>query len=308
MATVMHNIDKTLVVPWTVKNIDELEFNLKYETHRPLIFPGSHKFLSDYEESNTKKAIAQGITQYHLDDVIYHFNHLGFRGDWSFSDIISDTKSIKILFLGCSCTFGEGLPDEAVWCNILSKMLKNHFETPIKTANVAICGSSITNQTRLLSLIAPHVKFDIAIMLAPHISRHEYFQTLNSARPHRYGLIANFKNSLVASAQDHFYKFANQEYLYYDYLRSVEHATQIAKTNNLPLLIGSWNQEASELITNHTSAESLPEFRMWEFFTPELNNKKARDGMHPGPFSNKHYAELIFNQVAKKLTQRINHA
>ena len=52
--------------------------------------------------------------------MLYTVNKHGFRGD-NFS-----TKDDAIMFLGCSFTFGIGVPDEDVWCrNVADKRNKS---------------------------------------------------------------------------------------------------------------------------------------------------------------------------------------
>lgn len=69
-----------------------------------------------------------------LMDISYTFNEYGFR---------SDTFSNQdILFLGCSHTFGEGLPKEYRWTDILASNLNMSY------SNLGLRGDSAINQIR----------------------------------------------------------------------------------------------------------------------------------------------------------------
>jgi hypothetical protein len=68
-----------------------------------------------------------------IDKIDYTLNSLGYRSDEF------DGKS-EILFLGCSHTYGQGLPKEDVWAHILSKKLN------LSSSSLAARGDSVMGQ------------------------------------------------------------------------------------------------------------------------------------------------------------------
>jgi hypothetical protein len=301
----MHEVNPKLIMPWSVKTMEELKTRLEYDTSRNNFgkgeYPGVVQYLSDAERDNSKRAIASGFTHYKENDVSYQINSLGFRGDWELEDFVED-DTFKLLVMGCSFTLGEGLAYDDMWSVILAKRLETFLGKKVKLANTALCGASLNNQTRLFSMISDHAKFDMAIMLAPHVGRHEYVvKSRQLDQPFPVALVPNFKHMNAGPAYDHFYKFATEEYLYYDYLRSIEHLKHIADAKRMPLLVGSWDPTATNLMIEGSSFDPLPIFYIWENIKGEHKHRMARDGNHPGPFSNSHYVDQIWNRVISLL-------
>src|SRR3712207_3164408 len=53
------------------------------------------------------------------DDIEYRLNEHGYRAD----RLDPDSPNLKIMFLGCSFTFGTGLPLEQVWTKIITERI-----------------------------------------------------------------------------------------------------------------------------------------------------------------------------------------
>lgn len=90
-------------------------------------------------------------------------NNYGFRGK-NFTEIKTD-KTIRIIFLGDSYTFGWGLKDEETYpqkiCNELSKTMTNNIQ--FECLNFAIPGNNIFNSYHIFMNIALKFKPDIVI-------------------------------------------------------------------------------------------------------------------------------------------------
>lgn len=65
----------------------------------------------------------KGVTKYTLDEIDYVLNSHGFRSD----EFTEKHEGKHVLFIGCSVTFGTGLPIEKTWSKILyNKLSKNN--------------------------------------------------------------------------------------------------------------------------------------------------------------------------------------
>ena len=97
----------------------------------------------------------------------YKFNSHGFRCD-EFKD------NPKIMFLGCSNTFGVGLPIDSTWPDIVSKTLGMRY------ANLSVGGGSNDTAFRMCYGWIDKIKPDIVILLEPPGIRFELVDTLST--------------------------------------------------------------------------------------------------------------------------------
>jgi len=97
------------------------------------------------------------------DSFEYHCDSLGFRNNKDLEKNVPYT-----LFLGCSHTFGIGLPIECVWTSIVTKFLQK------PTYNAARAGAGIDSCYRILKyLINQDYKFENLFLFSPHPGRIE---------------------------------------------------------------------------------------------------------------------------------------
>lgn len=117
----------------------------------------------DDEETYQKNLVT------HKDDLIrlgwldrkitYKFNSVGHRSD--------EFQDNSIIFLGCSITFGIGLPLEYIYPTIVSNALS------LPCSNLSVSGSSNDTAFRLAEYWLPKLKPKIVIIMSPDKSRLE---------------------------------------------------------------------------------------------------------------------------------------
>jgi hypothetical protein len=92
----------------------------------------------------------------------YSFNSHGFR-----CEEFADTPTA--MFLGCSYTFGTGLPIETTWAYLTAQKLN------LKLANLGIGGAALDTSFRLCHGWIDKIKPSIIFLLPPDTARHEMF-------------------------------------------------------------------------------------------------------------------------------------
>jgi hypothetical protein len=98
-------------------------------------------------------------------DFSYRINKHGYRAN-NFKEF--DDNKIKILFSGCSHTFGEGLPEELIWPSIVDKRIGDNTDS----YNLGISGASIHLVIKnVYSFIRNYGKPDHIFLMLPAISR-----------------------------------------------------------------------------------------------------------------------------------------
>ena len=95
------------------------------------------------------------------DNILYKFNEHGFRSD-SFSE------SPGAIFIGCSVTFGVGLPYENIWPTLVSKKLN------LSCWNLGQPAGSLDTCYRLAKYWIPVLKPKYIFILAPSMYRREF--------------------------------------------------------------------------------------------------------------------------------------
>ena len=95
----------------------------------------------------------------------YKINKHGYRTN-NFKEFNKD--KIKILFSGCSHTFGEGLPEEMIWTSLVDKYIGNDTDS----YNLGIGGASIHLIIKnIYAFIRNYGKPDYMFLMFPAISR-----------------------------------------------------------------------------------------------------------------------------------------
>lgn len=94
----------------------------------------------------------------------YKFNKYGFRCDEF------ETNSSSAMFIGCSHTFGVGLPVECTFPYLISSKLN------FKNINLGVGGSANDTAFRLANFYIPRLKPSIVIFLSTEQTRFELFE------------------------------------------------------------------------------------------------------------------------------------
>lgn len=102
---------------------------------------------------------------YSIEDVDYDLNHYGFRCDEF--DAINSSTNKKLMVLGCSNTFGIGLPESEVWPSLLANMLSEHINQKIDIINLSVPGGSSDDAMRNIVMSGDKFKPDYICMLSP---------------------------------------------------------------------------------------------------------------------------------------------
>jgi|688.fasta_scaffold37820_9 hypothetical protein len=216
------------------------------------------------------------------EDFSYDITNLGFRDN---STIPSD---IDIAAFGCSFTFGQGLPKNVLWHNLLGDWLQ------LSTYNFGQPAASVKTTLDIFSVMCNHTKIKHAIFLLPPFfrlqiaSKHKYSDNIELI-PIIPNYASNLENSYMLDASA-IYKSLPDEELCKNFKDNVYLMEYIAKKNNIKIYYSSWDNSTYEILLQmkFKNAIVLPR---WIDYTnpPDL----ARDMLHPGPSNHNKWAEEI---------------
>lgn len=205
--------------------------------------------------------------------VVYNINNLGFRG----SDV--DIAAPSVMFLGCSHTFGVGLPIENTWPTMIANALS------LQCVNLGMPGASNDSAFRYAYYHIPIIKPKLVVLLSPDSSRFEIIE--KDRRSWRLAVNTSFLKMLSLNlgkpgiiGPPEFKSGWNS--FYTDWIMSKTN-TFLNKQKNILAI--------SEICTQHNI--TLLTLDVMDFPTVDL----ARDLLHRGRESNKNFAQLVLSKI-----------
>ena len=131
-------------------------------------FYSEDEYNSFYQKGDYFQLIDQATTDYTADDVRYDLNY-GFRCQ-------PDYEMIDVMALGCSHTFGVGIPLEHTWGYQLTEKLGMNTD---RYANFGVCGGSLETVLMIASNVIMRHKPRVVAVLAPHSERSQIMNVHN---------------------------------------------------------------------------------------------------------------------------------
>jgi len=200
----------------------------------------------------------------------YVINEYGFREE-------RISQSIDCGAFGCSFTFGQGLPKNALWHQIIAR------EQNKTIFNFGISGASIQSILDIFCIVSKHIKMQSALVLLPSYNRFQLAKTNPWGKISLLSVIPGHKSIFNQNCdidETTFYKILPDEEFVKNLKNSVYQAEHLAKARNIKLSISSWDLTTYVFLQslNLNNAKLMP---CW--ITPhDLVNDRARDGRHPG--------------------------
>jgi len=240
------------------------------------------RYSGVHERERSRLAIKEGKTNFKEEDVSYTVNRLGIRT--SGVDLVDDY--VPLLTIGCSFTFGEGLPYEMTWSYLIAKKLKCSFE------NLGFPGSSISRIARILTTILPIKKPERVIVLLPASSRQELFIKHNKSF-----LTIDYTpgypqdEHLLEEICKDYERSLSSEIDTVDLYKNLQLIKLSAEAAGTKVTISSWDKSVHDKLYDvFEEYQIAPTFH---FLVNDKDDAKARDGSHPGLNPNKLFAEEL---------------
>tara|TARA_B110000503_G_scaffold142949_1_gene241773 strand:- start:2391 stop:3218 length:828 start_codon:yes stop_codon:yes gene_type:complete len=200
----------------------------------------------------------------------YVIGKYNFRNTWNF-----DSSKPRIGFFGCSFTFGEGIKNEHTFVDIVSKNLN------LNPFNFGSAGSGVERVARLFSAATSVIDFDSVVITLPgwHRQLHiDHLGNMINLIPH-YPHCGFEKMSDVLTSLD-------EDYYIVRAATAVNWMYDIARYKNIKLIFSSWDHPQNEFCQLAFTDNTIDPF-------PNIDDKCARDKMHPGIKSQAAHAEQI---------------
>lgn len=200
----------------------------------------------------------------------YIINRYNFRELWDF-----ESPKPKIGFFGCSFTFGEGIEYKDTFVNLVSTELN------LNPFNFGNGGASLQRVARTFSAASKVIDLDYAVFTLPHwhrqlhIDKKGRFINLIPHWPHQ-----NYEelSKQLTSLEEEFYIVQAVSY--------VNWIHDLAEHKKIKIILCSWDVPLNDLCK-----AMYPKLTIGTF--PNVDDKCARDKMHPGVLSHQEHSRQI---------------
>lgn len=102
--------------------------------------------------------------------VEYRHNAHGFR-----ADEFTEKGDLTVLSLGCSCTYGHGVPDEFTWPRMVCDRMASHSGNRVINWNMGLCGASNDCISRMVLTAVSILQPSLIIIRFSYVNRREHW-------------------------------------------------------------------------------------------------------------------------------------
>lgn len=222
---------------------------------------------------NTDISPGRLVTDYD-NEISYEFNENGYRCG-NFID-----ENLKVLILGCSVTFGNGIPVNRRYSSVFCNKLSEKFNLKVFDCNMGWPGESCDFVSRMALICVPLLKPDVLITNFPSFSRREYFDINCNRFDHRPDRNQNFLNQTQKFIGKNLINLSSDYQDIYNFFKNYKLLEQLVSLNGIKWLYSIQRKDIPvfSLLSNHFNLKiKVDSMEKIDF---------ARDGGHPGVKTN----------------------
>jgi hypothetical protein len=220
------------------------------------------------------------------EDFDYTISELGLRGS-------TLPNNVDLAAFGCSFTFGQALPINMLWHDILSKQLN------LSAYNFGQPASNVKSIADTFALLIKHVKMKHAIFLLPPFHRLQIAaKSKHADEVELVPLIPNYKSRLETNFEVDgklIYTAITDEEMLKTFKDSIYLIEELGVQAGIKTYFSSWCNDTYEFMTymKFNDGVLLPG---WTSLV-ELQDDFARDKLHPGPKHHQKWANEIVEYI-----------
>lgn len=227
-------------------------------------------------------------------DIEYKLNTQGFRTE-EFEEL--KRENFNVICSGCSITYGEAVPSEFSWPQVLRSKLQEDYNN-LKLYNLGVVGSSTFIVIKnIFAFIKQYGKPDAIFLMLPNFHRHIKF----NPEVGQYQQLTP-KNYVSNSSDEYVYE--NNLMLYFNLIQILE---LYCNDNNIKLMWGVWGDAANKFIKENNYFNNFVEYPMQWFRDARYKDdidlpwwNQSQDGTHPAGAWHKVNGEFLYDEFCKK--------
>jgi hypothetical protein len=223
-----------------------------------------------------------GHPVYGVNDITYVFNSRGYR-----CPEFDTYADLRMLSIGCSIAFGIGLPQQALFHELLAQRLRTELQCSVVNWNLSVSGASNDCLSRILHLTVPRLDPHLVVINFTYLGRRECFLVTNERfrylpadmpLPRIYAEVRQHMQALSSPFDDQAFFFRNY--------KSIE-----------ALLRGRLWLFSCALLKNFDCGSVAAHLDGGHRVDDPGESDSARDGMHPGPKSHQQLYEGYWQKL-----------
>jgi len=240
----------------------------------------------------------------------YTFNNFGYR-----CDNFSNENEYKILTIGCSISFGVGLPIEETYANILCNKLSIKYGKKISNYNLSANGAGSDYISRILLQTIDILQPNFVIILFPEFSRLEHYcENSRYENVSASGILNGYSESVK-----HIYAelITNNSHMFFNFVKNFYLINETLKNRKIDFYWNNWSSDflnglsdknyINELtqyisLTNTDISQEFIKDFLTKMYSESWENKiyKARDWIHTGKNFHEYFANYLYEKIVKK--------
>lgn len=264
---------------------------------RSIILPWSSTDSLENWNKNSEK-------QEYSAEFVYHHNAHGYRCD-EFEDIMNRPTK-KLLVLGCSNTYGVGVPEEHTWPQMLKRQFEHHKNEKIDVINLGIPGGSNQSMDVYLNWCHRFKPDYIAVLFTSEnrklaINENGIMTNLGHWCSGNGVWNSERKSESYYNDRQNMRKFIEAHYLYAE--QQLEFEMNVV-VNKLKMIGDIGNIPTAYMLMSELGNEKLFEIEQnvtpedWEIVGNPIKTQFGRDGSHSG--------SIFYLTVAKEFFKKLN--
>jgi hypothetical protein len=202
-----------------------------------------------------------------------------------------DTEAdVRMVSIGCSYTFGVGLPQCALYHELFADFLRSELNASVVNWNLGSASVSNNYVARMLQLALPALRPHVVLILFTHLARREYITSDNVALKYLPSTARNFRDAGTKRAAERLFSLTNQFDDQLNFFRDHK-AIQALLKNRLWCYSIAKSSELKGVAQHLDREHRAPDFKWRDL---------ARDNHHPGPETHRDICEgfiSIFSEM-----------
>lgn len=249
--------------------------------------PARYQRWMDWFEEEAKKAACD---EPWADSVRYDLNRDGYR-----CDEFNQSQGLKLMAVGCSYTFGTGIPYEGTFSYRVARVLEADLGVPVTNWNLSAPGKSADYIARMISSAVPVLKPHFVIVNFSHIARREFITETGRIIGYMPGTPKRTVREVMHSEAWELYEAFDKLASFPDDLRNFvlnfRLCEETVKRHDAVWCYSTIEEVASQrLAALHGDDDHIGGFL--------VSDGRAIDGSHPGPEPNRLFAESIVQHLS----------
>ena len=203
----------------------------------------------------------------------YYINDIGFRGTYPSVD---DKKLMA--FFGCSITFGQGLPEDKIYADLIARHYNKQY------LNLGIPGAGCHRIALTFSAAVRVWDIETAVIMLPPFRRFHYCDDANHLQSIL--LTSTEEQDDLETIRKDIVKHFSDQFLASQAIDAIQWIIDIAKSKQIKLVLATWDLETRQLVNLAFDLDTLV-FNIID---------RARDG-HPGIESHQAFADTVIKSL-----------